>query len=349
MKHFLSLIPISLALAGCTGASGGVSHLEAFRDRYTFSHRGTVVPQREEPRTDTVIYMTALEFPEGYDWRRDTSFGEVSGRVVLYRDSVRVLEIPAGPGSLASLDPDLHHLVDGHVYTESCTEDGTVIGLDGTELFSYPDRELLCGLLVEGTDVYTLGRNRSGSGFSLRRNGDILFSRPSGSVSAHFSARPDYPSGALYRDGGHMYFSYWQPYGTHREWYVVEDGSESRVDVPDDRVYDIRVRDGDLELTPMKASPLGVYTYAADTWKSVVAVSRGGGLILSSPLWPTSRSFGPPVLFLSFRDACVFGRHLYVAMNPLASGSKPFLSCDGEFLFGLDIHGFITEVSVVAE
>ena len=130
---------------------------------------------------------------------------------------------------------------------------------------------------------------------------------------------------------------------------LVEDGAESRVAVPNGGVYDIRIKDGELEFTPVKASPLGVYTYAADTWKSVVAVSREGSLILYSPLWPTSRNIADPVLFVSFRDACVFGKHLYVAMNPLASGSKPFLSRDGKFLFGLDVNGFITEVSVVAE
>ena len=349
MKNFLSIILLLIILAGCDRADGGVSRLEAFRDRYTITHRYAGTTAREESRTDTVIYMTALEFPEGYDWRRDTSYGEVSGSIVLYRDSVRILEIPAGPGSLASLDPDLHHLVAGHVYTESCTTDETVIGLDGERLFSYPGRELLCGLLAGGGEVYTLGRNRSGSGFSLRRNGEVLFSRPEGSVSAHFSARPEYPSGALYRDGGHLYFSYWQPAGDGRDWYVVEDGTESRIEVPDERMYDIRIRDGIPEITPIKTSSLGVYHYSDGSWKAVVTVSREGRLVLYSPLWPTSRSVGQPVLFVSFRDACVFGHHLYIAMNPLAEGSRPYVWLDDKVLFGLDLNGFITEISVVAE
>ena len=349
MKNFLSITFLLIILTGCDRAEGGVSRLEAFRDRYTITHRGTGATAREEARTDTVIYMTALEFPEDYDWRRNTSFGEVSGRIVLYRDSVRILEIPAGPGSLVSLDPDMHHMLAGHVYTESCTADETVIGLDGERLFTYPGRELLCGMLVEGGEVYTLGRNRSGSSFSLRRNGEVLFSRAEGGLSALFSSRPDYPSGALYRDGGHMYFSYWQPAGDGRDWYVVEDGVESRVEVPDERMYDIRIRDGVPEFTPIKASPLGVYHYAEGTWKAVVAVSRIGTLILYSPLWPTSRNINQPMLFVSFRDACVFGHHLYVALNPLAEGSRPYVRRDDEALFGLDINGFITEISVVAE
>lgn len=348
MKN-LSLFLLLILVAGCHGEMTGIPRLEAFGDSYEGYHRGEAVPDRGSVPLDTVLYMTAVEFPEGYDWRRDTSYGEVSGRIVLYRDSVRILEVPAGPGCIAAMDPDLHHLAYGHLYTESVTDDETVIGRDGELLFSYPGREILCGLLVEGEEVYTLGRDRSGSGFALRRNGEEVFSYPKGGITAHFSARPDYPSGALYRDGGHMYFSYWRPAGKERSWFIVEDCEEHRVDVPDGGVYDIRVRDGMPDIRVVKSSPLGVYTYAEDTWKAVVAVSSKGRLTVYTPLWPTSRYIPDPVLFVSFRDACVFGERLYMAMNPLAEGEKPFLWCNEEVLYSLDINGFITEVSVILE
>ena len=349
MKNLLYYLPAIIVLAGCVGEGNGIHKLEAFRDRYVESVRGGGVPVHGKAEKDTVIYMTAVEFPEGYDWRRDTSFGEISGRLVLYRDSLRVMEIPAGSGFPASLEPDLHHFSGGHIYTESCTADGTVIGRDGEALFTYPGRELLCGLLVEGTDVYTLGRSRSGGGFSLRRNGEELFSRPDGGIAAHFSARPDYPTGALYRDGGHMYFSYWRPSGEDKVWYVVEDGAESRVSVPDGRMYDIRIRDGIPEINLIKTSPIGVYTYVEGSWKAVVAVSKEGRLTVYSPLWPTSRYIAQPMLFLSFRNACVSGKHLYMALNPVSTDEPPFLWRDGETLFCLDINGFVTEISLVEE
>lgn len=348
MKNLYLLFIIPL-VAGCHGESTGISRLEAFGDSYGEYHRGDVVPDRESTPKDTVLYMTAVEFPEGYDWRRDSSYGEVSGRIVLYRDSVRILEVPAGPGLPAAMDPDLHHLVDGHLFTESVSGDETFIGRDGEMLFSYPGRELLCGLLADGEDVYTLGRDRSGNGFALRRNGEEVFSSPKGGIAAQFSARPDYPSGALYRDGGHMYFSYWRPSGNEKAWFIVEDCEEHRVDVPDGGVYDIRVRDGIPEIKMVKSSPIGVYTYVEDSWKAVVAVSRAGRLTVYTPLWPTSRYIADPMFFVSFRDACVFGQQLYMALNPLAEGEKPFLWCNGEKVFGIDINGFITEVSVVRE
>ena len=352
MRNLFGILMILAMLPGCAGESVGIHKLDAFRDRYVESVRGGGVPVHAQQPEDTVVYMTAIEFPEGYDWRRDTSFGEVQGRLVLYRDSLRVLEVPAGPGYPAGLDPDLHHFAGGHIYTEYCTEGKTVIGRDGKTLFSYPGRELLCGLLVEGDDVYTLGRSRSGGGFSLRRNGEELFSRPDGGIAAHFSANPAYLSGALYRDRGHMYFSYWRPLEEGSEiklWYVVEDGVESRVEVPDGRMYDIRIRDGMPVISPIKTSAVAVYTYLEDTWKDVVAVSKEGRLTVYSPLWPTSHYIGNPVLFLSFRNACLSGHRLYIAINPLAEGERPFLWRDGEILYHLDVNGFITEVSLVAE
>ena len=352
MKNTIGLFAFILVMTGCVKESNGIHYLQAFGDRYVEGYRGGGVPVHKESVSDTVLYMTAVEFPEDYDWRRDTSFGEVSGRLVLFRDSVRILEIPASPGSLASLDPDLHHFVDGHVYTESCSGEETFIGKDGEVLFSYPGRELLCGLVVEGEHVYTLGRNRSGSGFSFRLNGEELFSRPDGGIAAHFSARPEYLSGALYRDGGHLYFSYWQPLedgGNNRAWYVVEDGVESRVEVPDGRMYDIRIRDGDPVITLIKSSPLGVYSYYEGSWKDVVAVSKEGRLTVYSPIWPTSHYIGMRMLFLSFRNACLSGHRLYIAMNPLDGDERPFLWRDGEVLYHIDIHGFITEVSLVEE
>lgn len=352
MKNLFGFLTIFAVLSGCVGEGDGIKKLDAFSDRYIESVRGGGVPVHAQPPADTVLYMTAVEFPEGYDWRRDTSFREVQGRLVLYRDSLRILEFPAGPGYPAGLDPDLHHFVGGHIYTESCTGDETVIGRDGETLFSYPGRELLCGLLVEGDDVYTLGRSRSGKGFSLRRNGEELFSRPDGGIAAHFSANPLYLSGALYRDRGHMYFSYWRPLEEGSEinlWYIVEDGVESRVEVPDGRMYDIRVRDGTPDMSPIKYSPIAVYTYLEDSWKDVVAVSKEGRLTVYSPLWPTSHYIDRQVLFLSFRNACLSGHRLYIAMNPLAEGERPFLWRDREMLYQIDVNGFVTEVSLIEE
>ena len=55
------------------------------------------------------------------------------------------------------------------------------------------------------------------------------------------------------------------------------------------------------------------------------------------------------MLFLSFRNACLSGHRLYIAMNPLSDGGQPYLWSDGQVLYPVGVNGFITEVSLVEE
>lgn len=358
MKDFLKLFAVALPVtlcAGCIVKEGGtgISHLEAFRDRYQDNRREggggalTVVPM------DTSVFVAAVEFPEGYDWRRDSSYGAVSGSLALYRDGEKTLSIPAGPGCRASLDPDLHHLVDGHLYTESCIAGETVISRDGEELFSYPGREFLCGLLVEGENVYTLGQSRSGNGFSLRRNGTEIMARSEGAVASHISDNPEYPGGALYRDGEHMYFSYWKPLAQGsalRVWYIVEDGEETAVDVDPDGIYDIRVKDGTPNITPRSSKvPWERWTYSDGEWNASVMVYKDGNVIVAAPFDASRRYYFNNHLLFSFRNACLSGRHFYIGLNPPDRGESPSLWVDGGTDFQLEINGFITAVGVSVE
>lgn len=358
MKDLMIIITVTayvLLLAGCISKESGtgISHLEAFRDRYQDNRREggggalTVMPK------DTSIFVAAVEFPEGYDWRRDSSYGAVSGSLALYRNGERTLSIPAGPGCKASLDPDLHHLVDGHLYTESCTAGETVISKDGEELFSYPGREFLCGLLVEGADVFTLGQSRSGNGFSLRRNGEEIISRSEGAVASHMSDNPEYPGGALYRDCGHLYFSYWKPLAKGsalRVWYIVADGEETSVDADPEGIYDIRVRDGNLRITPRSGKASWErWTYTDGRWNASVMVYKDGNVIVAAPFDDSRRYYFNDHLLFSFRNACLSGKRFYIGLNPPDRGEAPSLWMDGETDFQLEINGFITEVGMSVE
>ena len=345
---YLILTLSALFLCGCIGKeeTQGRSRLEAFSDRYS---QGSPVRGKEGPapavRVDTAVFFTTVEFPEGYDWRRDTSYGGVAGRLVLYRDGVSAVSVPAGPSFRAGLDPDMHHLFGGHIYTEYCTDGLTVIGKDGEECFSYPGREFLCGLLVEGTDIYTLGQNRSGSGFSLRRNGEEMLSSAAGMVASHISDDPDYPSGALYRDGERLCFSYWQyaQDGSGREWYIVEDGETTRVETGKNGMYDIRLRGGELSVRPMMAASKKFWTYSDGAYNASVTVRRDGSMSVSAPSSSSAYDFRSLRMF-SFRNAFLFGPHFYIGLNPLEEGEKPSLWKDGETFIQLDINGFITAV-----
>lgn len=340
-----------LAAAACVKENTGLSKLEAMHDSYTLSSRGSSVPGQDTMERDTVVYMTAVAFPEDYDWQRDTSFGGVAARIVLYRDGEVVAEVPAGPGCIASPDHDLHHLVGGRLYTEHCTSESTVIGRDGEVLFSYPGREFLCGLLVEGSDVYTLGQGRAGSGLSLRCNGRELFSSASGTPAAHIHDRPDYPSGALYRDRGRLCFSYWEPSADgSRTWYIVEDGTAMPVSVPDTRtMYDIRLVQGEPDIRPVTPSRSRNYVYEDGQWRAGVSFDQGGKMAVSAPVWPSPHYFSKGYLFPSFRCACLHGSSFYIGMNPTGARKGPFLWKDGAEAFRPGINGFITAVDVVEE
>ena len=353
-KILFAAIALMALSVSCMTKEGktGKSHLEAFPDRYREVRREGGGGAPSHARYDTSVFVTAVSFPEDYDWRRDTSLGNVQGSLQLYRDGGMILSVPAGPGCRARLDPDLHHLVGGHLYTEYCTEGETVIGKDGEELFSYPGRELLCGLLVEDDDVYTLGQNRSGNGFSLRCNGIEMMSDVKGSIAVHMSDNSEYPSGALYRDGGHLYFSYWEylPVGGGKVWYIVEDGEKTPVEsVGTSGAYDIRIRNGVMQAKPLGQSTIRRWTYRDGTWDASVNIYRDGQQITVFTPGAGSAYYLPPAMLFSFRNAFLSGQHLYMGVNPSESGEGPYLWKDGEIVFRSEINGFITAVEVLVE
>ena len=118
-KVFLTTVVLLAVAASCMTKeeNTGKSHLEAFPDRYREVRRNGGGGAPAHARLDTAIFMTAVSFPEDYDWRRDTSLGNVRGSIELYRNGEKILSVPAGSGSRVSLDPDLHHLVDRNYRT----------------------------------------------------------------------------------------------------------------------------------------------------------------------------------------------------------------------------------------
>lgn len=172
--------------------------------------------------------------------------GDTSARkVCLFKDWIPVLELEPGKDKVSE-DEDLHHILNGHLYTEFVDGQSVVVCRDGVELYRSPAREFLVGLMEKRGDLYTLSRGLSGKGFMLRKNGQVLLARDYGTVFGDFNEPSYAPGGALYEDGGHYYFSYAAPDGGYR---LVEDGYEKDVRFPD-RVYplqDIRVWKGRVE------------------------------------------------------------------------------------------------------
>lgn len=180
----------------------------------------------------SIWYATGFEYPEGYDWRSDPENGSVKCSLVVYANAVPMMKLPVGREYEVSADPDMHRIMDGNLYTDFSTDSMTVIRKNGQRIFSYQGREMMVSMQVDGEDVYTLGQDRTGRGFSLRKNGEVLYRNASGvlfvSSECHEFAFTETVQSA---DGG------------IERYYVCKDGEVSQIAVREDvkKVWDVKV------------------------------------------------------------------------------------------------------------
>ena len=133
--------------------------------------------------TDTVhvCYISGIDYPKGWNWA-DASDGTESARcsLVVFADGVPMLKLPVGEGYKVSSDPDMHKVIDGHLYTIYCTEGYTSIRKDGKAFLKYEGEENIRELILDEENVHTLGVSRDGRGFAYRKNGDLVMERRTG-------------------------------------------------------------------------------------------------------------------------------------------------------------------------
>lgn len=187
-----------------------------------------------------VCYITGFDYPEGYDWRADRQAGSVKCSLVVFADMMPVMKIPVGESHEVGWEPDMHRIIDGHLYTDWSTASETVIKKDGQPLFRYSGREMICGMTCDGDDVYILGQNRSGSGFCYRKNGEPVLKKESG-----------YVIGGLQHTSEGICFSYCEPINSGNgagRYYFVKDGSVSQIAVREDikKIWDVVFYNGEV-------------------------------------------------------------------------------------------------------
>jgi len=150
------------------------------------------------------VYAAAVEVPIGYDWARDTAYGAVNAKLVLYKDAARILSIDVG--SDISLNPLNHHLIGGNLYTE-CRKDGyTIITRNGERIARWTGEEVLKGMLTQGDHLITLGVDNASSDLVLRSDGSEIARLDSTVVFGDFGQFSYGNTGALYAYGEHYYF-----------------------------------------------------------------------------------------------------------------------------------------------
>lgn len=225
-------------------------------------------PTAEVPEVgQKITYVTAFDYPEGYNWHADPERGEQKCSLVVFRDGVPSLKVPVGNKYNVSPDPDMLRIIDGHLYTDFSTSSETIIKKDGKPLFTYQKPEMICDFLVHGDDVHTLGHSRTGGGFSYRINGVVVLERSNGYTFERLAIQDTTVS-----------FAFVEPItsadGIMERYYVMREGKVSQTALRDDirKVWDIVIFNG---RTYCLASLVGL--------SAPVLVSDGGLTALPMP------------------------------------------------------------------
>lgn len=306
-------------------------------------------PSNQPPASaHSVLFASAVDYPEGYDWRADPERGEVKCSLVVFREGIPVLKVPVGEEYLASSDPDMHRIIDGHLYTDYSTDSETIVKKDGKPLFSYPDPEMICDFQVRGGKVHTLGHSRSGRGFSYRINGEVVLERESGYSYGRISFEDTLAVVAFAE-------SIASSEGIVERHYVMSGGKVTQVAVRDDikRVWDVACRNGEVCYL---ASLTGVQSPVLVSGQEITALSMPSSVhlvscrinVLSSGvyiegvlsdrglleciLWSPWNRYSLFPIGMTFSAACSSESSMHYTMNPATDNGAGLIYRGGESL-----------------
>ena len=195
--------------------------------------------QGVSPVSRSITYVTAFDYPDGYDWFSDSEKGAVKCSLAVFADGRPILKVPVGDQYCVSSDPDMHRMIEGHLYTDFATDDETVIKKDGKPFLSFGGRESVDDMLVRKDTLYTLGHRRNGEGFAFRVNGRPVLERDTG-----------YAFGRLTEDGDDMVFAFAEPInsaeGGQERYYCFMGGKVVQTALREDirKVWDIIIHVG---------------------------------------------------------------------------------------------------------
>lgn len=236
--RFVDLMLFAAAVCSCGLVEIGGTSDEKKHNVWIAPGYGTEKPGNS---VKTRCYITGFDYPEGYDWKADLQAGSVKCSLVVFSDMAPVMKVPVGEQYETSWEPDMHRIIGGHLYTDWSGDRETVIKKDGRLLFRYEGREMICGMVPDGDDLYLLGQNRSGSGFCYRKNGEPVFEKKTG-----------YVLGSLRQTSQGTGFAYCEPIvsdkGNVYRYYFVLDGVAGQVAVREDvkKIWDVIMHDGQV-------------------------------------------------------------------------------------------------------
>ena len=146
--------------------------------------------------------------------------GSADCALVVFKDGAETASYPAAGLPEIAQEADSHFLVGPDLYVAAVRAGGTDLYKNGSKVVSFAGREYITDLMVRPDGVWTLGLNVEGEGFSLRRDGSVVFSKSSGTP------------GRLYEDSSHLYFDYTLKMSGKTLRYLVKDGDDFALTSP---------------------------------------------------------------------------------------------------------------------
>lgn len=300
------------------------------------------------PMSPSLTFVSAFDYPDGYDWRSDPDRGHVKCSLVVFREGLPVLKVPVGNEYSVSPDPDMHRIIDGHLYTDFSDGTETLLKKNGKPVLSYPGAEMICDMKVKGSDIYTLGHSRKGQGFALRLNGIVLLSREAG-----------YTFERILIEDTEVSVAFAEPIvsssGTVERYYVMRGGKVTQIALRDDikQVWDVAVYGEEIyylaSLTgvqaPVLVSSQGMTTLQMPSSMTVVScrmnILEGGicvegvladGNQVQSVLWGTDFQYSLFPKGMTFSALCFGEDGLHCTMNPASGMGAGLIFRGGESL-----------------
>ena len=300
------------------------------------------------PMSPSLTFVSAFDYPDGYDWRSDPDRGHVKCSLVVFREGLPVLKVPVGNEYSVSPDPDMHRIIDGHLYTDFSDGTETLLKKNGKPVLSYPGAEMICDMKVKGSDIYTLGHSRTGQGFALRLNGSVLLSREAG-----------YTFERILIEDTEVSVAFAEPIvsssGTVERYYVMRGGKVTQIALRDDikQVWDVAVYGEEIyylaSLTgvqaPVLVSSQGMTTLQMPSSMTVVScrmnILEGGicvegvladGNQVQSVLWGTDFQYSIFPKGMTFSALCFGEDGLHCTMNPASGMGAGLIFRGGESL-----------------
>ncbi len=214
------------SILSCSDLSPSPIHTNRGNDTAGDEPRSDITTPGDEGKPETPegksVYVSALLSKDGEN-----------KKLAVYKDGAKVFEINCCAENRVSEEPDSHFLLDGTLFTTFIDKDTTYILRNG-ELFSkIKGKEYVKSLLWDGRDLWSLCLPLEDTGFCVRRNGLLFFSKKDGTPLS------------FYLDMGDIYLSYYAMLAGSRVTYLMKNDYSVQVKGPHSLdVENIRIHNG---------------------------------------------------------------------------------------------------------